>query len=212
MENNGTMIVKFFYGISGTMKTTTLNAAASTTYLPPFVMRSGIKLWKDLESGTFSGKTEINDLNYALLHLCRLSDSFNYCYGEGIDNLLVERGITDMLYYKSKKTGLENEFIWKAVEEENKILTLPENSGIDLEVERELLIMKDEDFIKENLLSSQYRSKYVQFKDLEDYLSKQQEYVDFTQKYNHITKVRYIDSAPDYIKQLGLKFNNTWKK
>lgn len=207
-NNNGTMVVKFYYGISGTMKTTTLNANASTTYLPPFVMKSSIKLWKDLESGTFSGKTEINDLNYAMLHLCRLSDSFNYCYKEGIDNLLVERGITDMLYYKSKKTELEDEFIWKVVEEENKILTLPKDSGIDLEVYKNLLIMEDEDFIKNKILSSEFRSKYAQFKDLDDYLSKQQEYVDFTKKFNNINVVCHINSAKEYIKDLGLKFIN----
>ena len=208
MDINETMVVSFIYGISGTLKTTTLNASASTTYLRPFVMKSGIKRWKDLELGTFSGKTEINDLNYALLHLCRLSDSFNYCYSEGINNLFVERGITDMLYYKSKKTELEDEFIWKAVEEENKILTLPENSGIDLEVERKLLIMKDENFIQNKILSSQFRSKYAQFKDLDDYFNKQQEYVDFTKKYNNINVVCYINSAEEYINELGLKFFN----
>jgi hypothetical protein len=197
--------IEFFYGLSGTLKTTTISSRTSNVKTNYYYMPSSIKTWKELENGIFSGKVEVNDLNYAINHLCRLEGCVEYCRAWGIENLFVERGVTDMLFYKSKKTALEDEFIKDVVSYEDG-LTVNNADLIDsIGVKKTLLIMKDRDFIIKSVNSHPSRQL---FKDVDDYLAKQEEYVDFTRKYNNINNTITITSAKDYITGLGINYRS----
>ena len=89
-------MIKFFYGLSGTFKGTMIK-----TLITPdtAVVWSMIKTWKRLETGIYSGMIERNDLNYALLHLCILEHTLKTT---DKNNILVERGVSDMSYYRMK--------------------------------------------------------------------------------------------------------------
>lgn len=68
--------------------------------------------------------------------------------------------------------------------------------------------MKDEDFIINEVLSgkdSYYRKRL--YPDLDTYIKKQDEYIDFTCKYNLINEVVPILNARDYIEnELNLSY------
>jgi hypothetical protein len=46
------------------------------------------------------------------------------------------------------------------------------------------------------------------FKDVDDYLAKQKEYVDFTKKYNNIDETITITSARDYLTSIGIDYRS----
>lgn len=202
--------IEFFYGLSGTLKITTINSRLSDPKLNTnwSVMWSGIKQWKELENGIFSGKVEVNDLNYAINHLSRLEDFIGECWTWQKEYLFVERGVTDMLFYKSQKTALEDGFIKDVVSYENGLTIY--NSDYDLDggvfnVKKTLLVMEDKDFIIKSINS--HPSRQV-FKDVDDYLAKQKEYVDFTKKYNNIDETITITSARDYLTSIGIDYRS----
>ena len=91
-------MIKFYYGLSGTFKSTTIESERKKLE-DCSVIKSMIKSWKDLETGIYSGMITRNDLNYALLHLCILEHELKY---NSHKNTLVERGVTDMAYYKMR--------------------------------------------------------------------------------------------------------------
>ena len=69
-----------------------------------------------------------------------------------------------------------------------------------------LLVMKDTNFVKSKVLTNQYRQN---FSSLDQYFKKQEEYVNFTKKYNKIDKTIEIVDAKDYIENiLGEKYIN----
>ena len=185
--------IKFYYGLSGTFKTVTIKSESTPE---SSVAWSMIKLWKDLEDGVFSGYTEKNHLNFALLHLCVLGNEIKSQENKEEVTIFSERGVSDPLFYygngRQDPTWF-NEIIQKEVE-------LCEN----YEIEKVLLIQKDKKFIDEVVLREPHRRAI--FPNVTEYLKKQEEYIRFTERYNLITKKIEITNAEDYIKSLGMEF------
>lgn len=186
--------IKFFYGLSGTFKTATITAEKEN-YLNPPVVWSMIKLWKDLENGVFYGKIEPNHLNFALLHMCCLGKELKSQEGKEDAVILSERGVSDPLFYY--RNGEEENWFDNVVKKEIELCR-------NYEIEKVLLIQKDEKFIDEVVLKEPHRRAI--FPSVSEYLKKQEEYIRFTEKYNSITKKIEITNAEDYIKSLGMEF------
>lgn len=208
--------INIYYGMSGTFKSTTIESEINkwrseckqkneNTYSSDNidVMRSSIKTWKYYEK--ILGQDQL-DLNYANLHLCRLKDHIYDSSKNNIQYLLVERGITDMLYYYFKNNPLINineSWINNVVNEEN---ILCEQNHL-YTPNKILLIQKDIDFIENVILKEPTRSKEFPG-GVKDYLENQSNYIEFTKSYNNITKEIIIKDAEKYIVQdLGLKYN-----
>ena len=184
--------VNMYFGLSGTFKSTTIKKQLK--YDPEGIaVWSNIKLWKGLENKLFPNMIPHSNLNYALLHLVNLqSVGVNKFYG---CTFYVERGVTDMIYYENK--DLEEDIIKKAVETETGIVG--EN------VQKIILIQKDIEFLRDVILKEKTRAEVFPG-GVDEYLKKQDMYVEFTKKYNQIDKEIVIDNAKDYIKSLGLEF------
>ena len=191
------MMIKIYYGLSGTFKGTTISALDHDAK----VMKSSIKPWKHYQFGPFKGLVTDNDLTYGILHLVRLEEVFENLR-EG-DDLSVERSISDCLFYYSysdefeKEGTLTEEKVKELVEEEKKMLE-------GKEVKRILLIQKDRDFIRDVILKEPTRQKTFKG-DVDYYLEMEDRYVEWTNKYNDIDEVIEIDNAKDYIKTLCLQ-------
>ena len=147
-------MIKFFYGMSGSFKGATLSALHDDVNV--YEIRSMIKPWKDIMGRIFGTSKPEDHRDFTLLHLCTLKnkleevseldeESYNL-----LDNtFLVERGVTDSLYYwtRGKIYGQETiQIIEKAVQEELDIV-----SGYG-EIEKILLVNKDKDFIMIDLI------------------------------------------------------------
>lgn len=185
-------MVEFYYGMSGTFKSITLDKRQKETNYS--VCRSLIKTWKDMEKILGEYRPEYNDLNYALLHLCTLKN-----ISSTTSDLLVERGVTDAVFYRIKKgfgVGVMN--IKELVKKELEFCG-------DSNPEKILLINKDIDFIRDVILSEPHRRDAFPG-GVEDYLREQEDYIKFTSEYNQITDVRTITNAQEYIESLGLKY------
>ena len=198
--------VTFYYGISGTFKTTTIEAELKKEYkLKAEAMWSGIKYWKSLEEGIFDGLIPYSDLNYAILHLERLRDKVWSVDSPGY--LFVERGISDMLYYwvreqeKQGKGEISRTWLETVLKEEDKLVE--QNSYHT--PQKVLLVQKDVDFIKDAIIGGP-RGKFFPG-GLEDYLEQQEQYIKFTKELNNITREVIIKDAEQYITQtLGMKW------
>lgn len=204
--------IRIYYGMSGALKGATIKSQITNKEGPYFgcgVMESAIKPWKSYQFGIFNGLTEYNDLTYTILHLVRLRD-FVHTHLED-DSVIVERGVTDSLFYyyynKEFPSGRGREenkdFIMNVIGAENTSL-LPDFSRI----EKILLIQKDKDFVKNEVLSDPYRKKTFN-NDPELYFDLQNTYVEFTQKYNKIDEVIEIKNAKEYI---TLDLGENWNK
>lgn len=191
--------IKIYYGISGTLKRTTIESDLKKDS-SSYAMWSMIKPWKDYEKGVFNNRLPYSDLNYANLHLCRLID---YVYqlpsGSEKNMLLVERGVSDMIFYWLKKNHQENENWIKSVVREEDFICDQNSYYIP---DKYLLVMEDIEFIENVILREEKRKECFPGGVL-DYLKQQNEYVDFTKKYNNIefSKIVRIKSAKSYIEQ-----------
>lgn len=192
--------IRHYFGMSGCFKSTTIEATLESKldYNSKVAMWSDIKTWKQYE---YKFGLEKSDLNYAALHLCRLK---NYIYdipfSKNIRIILVERGVSDMMFYWSNKHGENEEDIRKVVNEEvmlEKQCSYPEKI---------LLVQKDINFIKEVILKEPTRAECFPG-GVNDYLEQQDKYIEFTNKYNKITDTIIIEDAEKYIKSLGLVYN-----
>ena len=187
--------VKIYYGLSGTLKSTSIRKYLE---IDPeaYVVWSSIKVWKNNRNLLFPWLSGETNLNYSLLHLTRLEE-INY---QEDTNYIIERGVTDSLYYESLKTPnlITPEVIKSAVRRESEIIG---NSKLD--VHKTLMIMHDKKFIAEKVLPEQSRAEC--FKNPDDYLRKQEEYVDFTKTYNEISETIDIENAWEYLENLGIK-------
>ena len=193
--------------MSGSFKGATLSALHDDVNV--YEIRSMIKPWKDIMGRIFGTSKPEDHRDFTLLHLCTLKnkleevseineESYNL-----LDNtFLVERGVTDSLYYwtRGKIYGQETiQIIEKAVQEELDIV-----SGYG-EIEKMLLVNKDKEFIRDVVLREPHRSQVFPGGG-EDYLHQQEDYIAFTSRYNDITEVRVIENARDYIERLGLEY------
>lgn len=193
--------VKIYYGISGTFKTSTIESELHKN-TDCIAMWSGIKLWKYYDSGIFNGLIPYSDLNYAILHLVRLK-GITQDYRNADKELLVERGISDMLFYWIRKQEdqekISTGWIGNVIKEENVIV---DSAG---KVEKILLIQKDQDFIRDVIIGGR-RGEFFPG-GVQDYLEQQERYVEFTRKYNEISREIVITDAKQYItKDLDIEF------
>ena len=195
--------VKIFYGMSGALKSSTIDSLDEEWNYSMPIMRSSIKVWKkyQTELSVFREQTIPNDLNFGILHLIKLEEFLrdNVYYEKAI----IERGITDHLFYHiSKGNDILEEQIKEVVNEELKLFDMD-----CIEVEKILLVQEDRDFVRDVVLSNKYRSSC--FSDVDDYMKQQDLYVKFTQEHNDIFEVIKIKNAKDYIENnLGMEFKN----
>lgn len=192
--------------MSGAFKSTTIENEIKKFYKSVFnralYMPSMIKYWKSIENGVFKGMVQENHLNFAILHLCNLKNFIEKevnpkIIDNDLDQIMIERGITDMIFYKVKDyidNLYSDDWIINAVNEEKSILPK------EITVNKILLIQKDKEFIESTVLKEPSRREI--FPDAEAYLKAQSMYVDFTKKYNNITKTIVIENANDYLKKL----------
>lgn len=189
-------MIKFYYGMSGTFKSTTIDSE-SKGFENPTIIRSMIKPWKRIEENLFPGLIEKNNIIFATLHLCNLESQVSNL---DVDHLtLIERGVTDMLFYQSQECNsiVQNDgWIKKAVEYELGLVENDANSP-----EKILLIQKDRDFIENKILSEPTRREI--FPDVDSYLKAQDDYVKFTGKYNKLTDIIIINDANVYLNSLN---------
>lgn len=188
--------ITFYFGMSGTFKTTTILDQQKKYKEECIVVWSMIKLWKDLESSDyFSGHLEkLNHLNYSALHLCILGNSLRLKKNLPI---LVERGVSDSLFYhfsSSPDTPLNYQGI---VDKESEMCRSSGYSRRNI-----LLVQRDENFIETTILKEPHRREI--FANSTEYLKSQEKYIEFTTKYNKIDEIITINDAQSYLFSLGI--------
>ena len=190
-------MIKIYYGLSGTLKSSTIKRKYEEGDEKTTIIRSAIKNWKYNRDALFPWLCNESNLNYALLHLTRLQD---YVYGDY--DFIIERGVTDPLYYEYQKQPelITPYIISSAVTKESEIL-----GGNNVNVQKILMTMLDKKFIAEKVLSEKTRADC--FQGVEEYLKKQENYVEFTRTYNHIDEEIKINDAKDYLMHLGVEYN-----
>lgn len=190
--------VKIFYGLSGSFKSSMIEKYKKDNP-ESLIIRSKIKDWKNYEQGLFKGLTVYSDVTYGILHLIGLRDIINM---EIKGDIMIERGITDSLFYHFYKgNDLDSTLIVEAVKEEKKLL-LPDF----YKIEKILLVQRDLDFIKNNVLVNPYRGKVFN-NNVDNYMKMQDQYVEFTKKYNQFNKVYDITDARWFIEnELKVQF------
>lgn len=178
--------------MSGTFKSSTIEKEKKKT------MWSLIKSWKRLQEGAFNGLIRYNDLMYGILHLVELQKFTKEV--EKSDNCIVERGVTDTLFFYKRTNELPEDTIAEILQEENSIL-----SGFD--VKKILLVQEDYKFVNEVILKNIYRKNSFSG-GIEEYKKLQEDYVEFTCKTNHIDDIVRIKNAREYVENtLGETFN-----
>ena len=173
--------ITMYYGCSGTFKATTIESILTRCPGLYNVMWSDIKPWKRWEN--ILG-TQQDDRNYAILHLCNLRNAIKNNWPPGVNNLLVERGVSDMLYYyykNNREIGENSKWIKDVVHEED--ILCEQNSYYT--PRRILLVQKDFDFVRDVILREPTRAKEFPG-GVQEYMEHQDAYVEFTQKYNKI--------------------------
>lgn len=198
--------ITMYYGCSGTFKATTIESVLTKCPGLYNVMWSDIKPWKHWEN--ILG-TQQDDRNYAILHLCNLKNAIRSNWPPGVNNLLVERGVSDMLYYyykNNREIGENSKWIKDVVHEED--ILCEQNSYYT--PRRILLVQKDFDFVRDVILREPTRAKEFQG-GVQEYMEHQDAYVEFTQKYNKIDEVINIKDAEKYVNDLGFEFDPSKK-
>ena len=105
--------IRHYFGISGCFKGTTIKAELEDKKDSKVVMLSDIKLWKMYEK---EFNLEQSDLNYAVEYLCKLKNFiYDFPFPNNIRTILVERGVSDMLFYWTMKHGEDEKYIKKFV-------------------------------------------------------------------------------------------------
>ena len=203
---SGFKFIRHYFGMSGCFKSTTIEATLESKldYNSKVAMWSDIKTWKQYE---YKFGLEKSDLNYAALHLCRLKNYiYDITFPDQIRSILVERGVSDMLFYYYEKAGKLGKCNGKYVEKFVKEEEILEEQYSYYNPEKILLVQKDINFIKEVILKEPTRAECFPG-GVNDYLEQQDKYIEFTNKYNKITDTIIIEDAEKYIKNLGLVYN-----
>jgi len=187
-------MIKMYFGLSGTFKETTIKSELNKieNVTPIWSM---IKYCKHLENDIFTGQIDRNNILYAIQHLSLLKHIIvpGHSY-------IIERGVTDMAFYhlQTNPNVIGEDWIKSAVKEESNIL------GCD--VEKILLVQKDEEFIKNVVLKEKTRAEVFPA-GVSDFISAQESYIDFTRKFNDINKVVVINDSKDYLENvLNVKY------
>lgn len=189
------------YGMSGTLKATTIKSRYSSY----FKVLSETKPYFNIDKRYFNWSARSNN---AHICSCRLMILSNYLPTNR--DIVCERGVTDFIFGlpDSNISGMDSYDLIDInglSELESNLLCNSNNSPI----RKVLLVMKDEDFIINEVLSgkdSYYRKRL--YPDLDTYFKKQNEYIDFTCKYNLINEVVPILNARDYIEnELNLLYH-----
>jgi hypothetical protein len=192
-------MIYYFYGMSGTLKATTIG---SPRYEEALKIWSDIKPYWNYRKTLFPEELPGTDGDFIIQRLIKLN---NYreliTEGElsGSKDICIERGVSDMIKCMIDNGTFkgEDKDIYKIIEEEGNIFP------IWWTTRKILLVMLDEDFIENRVLNEINRLRY--YPDLETYLKRQEEYVEFTKRYNHIDEVIEIRNAYDYIESLNYK-------
>ena len=192
-------MIYYFYGMSGTLKATTIG---SPRYEEALMIWSDIKPYWNYRKTLFPEELPGTDGDFIIQRLIKL-DNYRELITEGelsgSKDICIERGVSDMIKCMIDNGTFkgEDKDIYKIIEEEGNIFP------IWWTTRRILLVMLDEDFIENRVLNEINRLRY--YPDLETYLKRQEEYVEFTKRYNHIDEVIEIRNAYDYIESLNYK-------
>ena len=192
-------MIYYFYGMSGTLKATTIG---SPRYEEALKIWSDIKPYWNYRKTLFPEELPGTDGDFIIQRLIKL-DNYRELITEGelsgSKDICIERGVSDMIKCMIDNGTFkgEDKDIYKIIEEEGNIFP------IWWTTRRILLVMLDEDFIENRVLNEINRLRY--YPDLETYLKRQEEYVEFTKRYNHIDEVIEIRNAYDYIESLNYK-------
>jgi len=175
-------MVRIYYGISGTLKMTTIERFKGVKIL------SANKPYKRISQELLG--TSPNDLELGVFRLVQLE---NLGRLDPETDYHVERGITDFLEFWTSRPGNEElreswEFIEPWVKLESKLL--PGAKKI-------LLRMEDQDFISSKVLQDPYRRQVLP--DLDTYLKRQEDYVKFTKTWNRFDQEIIIKDANQYL-------------
>lgn len=192
-------MIYYFYGMSGTLKATTIG---SPRYEEALKIWSDIKPYWNYRKTLFPEELPGTDGDFIIQRLIKLNNYRELVMeGElsGSKDICIERGVSDMVKCMIDNGTFkgEDKDIYKIIEEEGNIFP------IWWTTRRILLVMLDEDFIENRVLNEINRLRY--YPDLETYLKRQEEYVEFTKRYNHIDEVIEIRNAYDYIESLNYK-------
>ena len=192
-------MIYYFYGMSGTLKATTIG---SPRYEEALKIWSDIKPYWNYRKTLFPEELPGTDGDFIIQRLIKLNNYRELVMeGElsGSKDICIERGVSDMIKCMIDNGTFkgEDKDIYKIIEEEGNIFP------IWWTTRRILLVMLDEDFIENRVLNEINRLRY--YPDLETYLKRQEEYVEFTKRYNHIDEVVEIRNAYDYIESLNYK-------
>lgn len=189
------------YGMSGALKAATI----MSRYSSYFKVLSETKPYFDIDKKYFNWSARSNNAHICSCRLILLSR-----YLPTDKSIVCERGVTDFVFSipDFKISGMESYDLIDInglSELESSLLCNSNNSPM----RKVILVMKDENFITNTVLGGKdgyYRRRL--YPDLDTYLRKQDEYIDFTCKYNLINEVIPIFNARDYIEnELNLSYN-----
>jgi len=188
---------RIIFGMSGTLKGTTIKKMYSDSP-DHFILWSDTKLFFEADRNLFSWQARLLGPSIATSRLIYLQ---RYIPREKL--IVCERGVTDFLFPLPtyKLSGLESYDkmdIPEITRRENEYIR---SNGYD--IVRTLLVMKDRNFIMNNVLKGSDSTHRVSlYPEVDSYLSSQDEYVEFTCKYNKIDEIIEITDAWDYISKL----------
>lgn len=192
-------MITIYYGMSGALKATTIENAPRH--------KDDLKIWSDIKpywnyrKTLFPSELPGTDGDFIIQRLLqiqdmkRLSKSGSLC----IYNWVIERGVSDMIKCMIDNGTFDEsnqEYIYHIINEEYNLL---DELGFG-KPQKILLVMLDKNFIQDKVLNEPNRKRY--YPDLETYLKKQEEYVNFTKQYNDISEVVEIRDAYKYIDNL----------
>lgn len=192
------MECKIFYGMSGSLKLTTINAL----YSEDFKVYSDTKAFYDMDRDYFNWSSRPNDAHLAIHRILTLSLPD---YLPKDRNISIERGVTDNLFcVPTRKIDGLSKYSDINIKELVKLEldVIARRSGAS--VRKILMIMEDKDFIINKVLTEPHRCAL--YPDINSYMRKQEEYVNFTLKHNDISETISIPDANYYITEV-LKLN-----
>lgn len=188
------MKASIIYGMSGSLKFTYMNnddqfKSRDKIYS---IIKPMISIHEKL------GKSRPSPRDLGLYRFAQLSNLVTLT-----GDLAIERGVADNVFFtnfldRSNPFELDEMKKWFELEE-----SLIQDSG--RVIDRTVLVMKDEEFIEDRILSVPSRAHY--FNGVEDYIIKQEIYQGFLNAhYKDLTFIN-IDNSKEFItKKLGLKY------